>query len=427
MATISFYATGCNYTAYATSHPNGIDCPQLSVSNVTGTITIYAKDVVCDSGYSLPADVIVNGEYVDYLQSTSVSFSATGVTNVQVIATRDGTNPQGTVYINRGTGVSQIFYDYCVNGSWYSGDSEGISSSDFAVTADVDSDINITGYTFTNAAIYGLPTTFQPYTNRTYATTNGTSWTSATDTKIRVKTATRYIEITASGKKATFYGRLNLNANGGTINNSTYAYYPYPAQGETASIAGANGATVGIQIPSAETYIPKRDGYKFAGWENTSGHIYAIGDYVGVWSTSTYQSSPAEVVLYAVWEELPDIALFYWDGANGENDAALIAKGQPVSNITATRWNNLLKKIKELADACGASFSYTTVSSGDGITAARFNAARTGLANVKTALGAYTTLPAAQESGNTMYATLFNGSTSIKGALNALIGVYNNG
>lgn len=98
-----------------------------------------------------------------------------------------------------------------------------------------------------------------------------------------------------------------------------------------------------------------------------------------------------------------------------------------MSNITAARWNRLLVKIKELADACGASFSYTPVSSGDVISAAQFNAARTGLSNIKTALGASSiSLPVKQSNGNIIYATLFNGNTSLKGALNALIGVYNN-
>ena len=164
--------------------------------------------------------------------------------------------------------------------------------------------------------------------------------------------------------------------------------------------------------------IPVLSGYTFKGWAETNGGAVR---YVG--GNSIYIS--ADKTLYAVFEKIT-LSLFYWNGSDTA-DASLIAKGQPVSNITAARWNNLLAKIKELADACGASFSYTTVSSGDGITAARFNAARTGLSNIKTALGASTTLPAAQSSGGTMYATLFNGSTSIKGALNALIGVYNNG
>lgn len=181
------------------------------------------------------------------------------------------------------------------------------------------------------------------------------------------------------------------------------------------AVTGITSGT-GVTVSSKE---PVLSGYTFKGWSLTDGGAvrYVAGNSVYV---------TADITLWTVFEK-KQISLFYWDGASGENDAALIAKGQPVSNITATMWNNLLAKIKELADACGASFSYTTVSSGDGITAARFNVARTGLANINTALGAATTLPAAQASGNTVYATLFNGTTSIKGALNELIGVYNDG
>lgn len=119
------------------------------------------------------------------------------------------------------------------------------------------------------------------------------------------------------------------------------------------------------------------------------------------------------------------IDLFYWNSAS--TDAALIAKGQPVSNITAARWNRLLAKIKELSDAVGVSFSYTLVFSGDDITAARFNAARTGLVNIRTALGTGTVIPGVQSSGSTVYATLFTGNGSLKSALNHMIGVWNNG
>jgi uncharacterized repeat protein (TIGR02543 family) len=423
MATISFYATGCDYTAYATSHPNGIDCPALNVSNVTGTITIYARDVSCDSGYSLPADVYVNGEYVDYLQSTSVSFSATGVTNVQVIATKTATTTKSSVVIAMGTGISGFSYSYYYDGELNSGSS---SSSTRTIAADVGTDITITGFTYSSAS-YGEPVEFAEYTSSSH-TTLVTSWDYPDDPEIRVKTSARYFVFTASVKELTYYGRLKLNGNGGTFGSQTAINWPSVGyQGAS----GTGSALVSIVLPKSTqtSYIPTRSGYKFLGWATSStatSVTYESGDTVSFTARSTYYSSPTEVPLYAVWEEISNITLFYWNGSDTA-DASLIAKGQPVSNITATRWNNLLAKIKELADACGASFNYTTVSSGDGITAARFNAARTGLSNIKTALGASTTLPAAQSSGNTMYATLFNGSTSIKGALNALIGVYNNG
>lgn len=114
------------------------------------------------------------------------------------------------------------------------------------------------------------------------------------------------------------------------------------------------------------------------------------------------------------------IDLFYWNNATW--DAANIKKGQPISNLTATRWNNLLAKIKELAEAEGGSAPYTGVSSGATIYAATFNAARSAISN-RTGYG---TLPAAQNKGNEIKAALFEGSGSLKSALNAAINHYNN-
>lgn len=114
------------------------------------------------------------------------------------------------------------------------------------------------------------------------------------------------------------------------------------------------------------------------------------------------------------------IGLFYW--SNSTWDAANIKKGQPISNLTAGRWNNLLAKIKELAEAESGSAPYTGVSSGATIYAATFNAARSAISN-RTGYGP---LPSAQEKGDEVKAALFEGSGSLKSALNAAINHYNN-
>lgn len=111
---------------------------------------------------------------------------------------------------------------------------------------------------------------------------------------------------------------------------------------------------------------------------------------------------------------------FYWN--NSTWDAANIAKGQPISNLTAGRWNSLLAKIKELAEAEGGSAPYTGVSSGATIYAATFNAARSAISN-RTGYG---TLPSAQEKGDKVKAALFEGTGSLKSAINAAINHYNN-
>lgn len=176
-----------------------------------------------------------------------------------------------------------------------------------------------------------------------------------------------------------------------------------------------DGITSGTWV-TLSSKVPVLNGYTFLGWAKTQGGTVQLQPSGNIYIT-------ADTTLYTVFER-NQISLFYWAGSDTA-DAVLIAKGQPVSNLTAARWNNMLAKISELADASGTNFSYSPVSSGETITAARFNVARSGLSSIKTALGASTSLPAAQSSGNTVYASLFDGNGSIKGSLNALIGIYN--
>lgn len=144
--------------------------------------------------------------------------------------------------------------------------------------------------------------------------------------------------------------------------------------------------------------------------------------------TSTMSSSD-DTVSYAytasrVYAEITagkkSIDLFYWDSAS--TDSLLIAKGQPISNMTAARWNRFKAKIAELAAAEGGSYSYSTVAKGDTFYATEFNSVRTAIMN----RSGYGTLPAAQSSGNTVKAALFEGSGSLKTALNTAITHYNN-
>ena len=144
--------------------------------------------------------------------------------------------------------------------------------------------------------------------------------------------------------------------------------------------------------------------------------------------TSTMSSSD-DTVSYAytssrVYAEITAgkkrIDLFYWDSAS--TDSLLIAKGQPISNMTAARWNRFKAKIAELAAAEGGSYSYSTVVKGDTFYATEFNSVRTAIMN----RSGYGTLPAAQSSGKAVKAALFEGSGSLKTALNAAITHYNN-
>lgn len=171
------------------------------------------------------------------------------------------------------------------------------------------------------------------------------------------------------------------------------------------------GDTVNFATYSANL---ARAGYTLLGWSTSSSATSAAWEPNG---TVAVGSTNADY--YAVWGK-KNIELFYWDSAT--TDSTLIAKGQPISNITAARWNRFKAKIAELAAAEGGSYSYSTVASGDTFYATEFNAVRTAIMN----RSGYGTLPSTQSSGNAVKASLFEGNGSLKTALNAAITHYNN-
>lgn len=156
--------------------------------------------------------------------------------------------------------------------------------------------------------------------------------------------------------------------------------------------------------------------YSLVGWSTSSTGTAAWG----VNGTITVGATDASY--YAVWE--PHIELFYWDGSTGSADSSIIAKGLPVTNLTASRWNRFKKKINEITQAqTGKTWSYTTTSSGDSITAIEVLNARNAIA----ALNGNVPLPTATQlaTGKKILASYFNGSGSLKEALNIVISNYN--
>lgn len=199
-------------------------------------------------------------------------------------------------------------------------------------------------------------------------------------------------------QKAT--AKITLNGNGGLWDASTGIITVTLDVGDTLAFSKYSSLT--------------RAGYIHLGWSTSQAATTAAW---GVNGSVTVGATDA--TYYAVWQK-KSIDLFYWNNATW--DAANIKAGQPISNLTATRWNNLLAKIQELAEAEGGSYSYSDVSSGSTIYATTFNAARTAISN-RTGYGQ---LPAAQAKGNKVNAALFEGSGSLKSALNAAINHYNN-
>lgn len=157
--------------------------------------------------------------------------------------------------------------------------------------------------------------------------------------------------------------------------------------------------------------------YSLVGWSTSPTGTAAWG----VNGTITVGATDASY--YAIWKNY--IKPFYWGGNSDTHDGTIIAKGLPISNLTADRWNSLKAKIKEIATAQGntaaANAVGSKVTSGDTITADEYNGVRLSISLVTN----HGTLPAAVTSGGPILASYFNGSTSLKSALNAAITVWN--
>ena len=239
----------------------------------------------------------------------------------------------------------------------------------------------------------------------------------------------RYIQVKATLTNAKY--RIHAFGNGGTISGAADVYRPssstwYTTDGLQVDLNVSEG-TVRNESGDIILATPVRSGYQFVGWaqdsRNTTGVINGtiIVDASGEGTTNN---------LYAIWKK-NQISLFYWDGANSEansNDKLLIAKGQPVGNITGGQngnWNRLKAKIAELRKAQGGSWSYSTVSSGAPMTAAEFNDVRSGI----NACDGHGTLPSAVGPNSIIYAHYFQSTTanpnSLKSAINTAITTYN--
>lgn len=228
----------------------------------------------------------------------------------------------------------------------------------------------------------------------------------------------RYIQVKATLTKAKY--RIHAFGNGGKINGADDIYSP-----TMNSWYETTGITVEFNVSNLPT--PVRDGYQFVGWAQDSRDTTGV-----INGTITVDASGEGTTnnLYAIWKK-NQISLFYWDGANNEansNDKLLIAKGQPVGNITGGQngnWNRLKAKIAELRKAQGGSWSYSTVSSGAPMTAAEFNDVRSGI----NACDGHGTLPSAVGPNSIIYAHYFQSTTanpnSLKSAINTAITTYN--
>ena len=112
------------------------------------------------------------------------------------------------------------------------------------------------------------------------------------------------------------------------------------------------------------------------------------------------------------------IAAFRWTS----DDAAQIAAGKPVTNLTAASWNRLTAKINEVRTARGnGSLSFTSAYAGMTITASIYNQAANAIAGLPGGGNAGTV-----SAGDRLTAAHFaNSSRALKEALNQAISNYN--
>lgn len=226
----------------------------------------------------------------------------------------------------------------------------------------------------------------------------------------------------------------------------------YPADGGWVQIGGTDATYYAIWQLSVVTITLNANGGKWSDGDTEKTFNKNVGDgldfkdygpdadnpisrlyhLLAGWSTSPTGSAsfdPDEVVsigatnasYYAVWKH--HIDPFYWDGNKGLTDSTLIVKGAPISNLTAERWNRLKNKVKEISGARGIVYNPSYVISGKTqITAVEFNTVRRALSYV-TGVGA---LPNEVSPKDKILASYFNGSPSLKSALNAAIIAWNN-
>lgn len=315
------------------------------------------------------------------------------------------------IYFRTGTGVSSYRMQYA--NSTQTGLTDGVTGRNTSTTLYVRSSTNASLIALDYESGYGAPYYFVEYTDSSFSTVKKTF----TEGDANVySSGTRYIKLFASVSTVTAYIKLGAGI------SSAMIYVDGSAKSDVRDKA-YHAVTVSRNSRVEVRSIGLNSGY---------GRPYMFRFYGS--STSTTPSSYSESLdtdtpgytytsdrVYAeIVATKSSIDLFYWDSAS--TDGSLIKAGQPISNLTAARWNRLLAKIQELAQAEGGSYSYSGVTSGSTIYAATFNGARTAISN-RTGYG---TLPSTQSAGNEVKAALFEGTGSLKSALNAAITHYNN-
>lgn len=423
---------GVNYWVYKNEEPTLLltkSSGTLSMSvKASDTVTVCSPTTTGTPGYALWTGY-TKPVYI-YFDGSDSQFQNTSPTNIENDHTVSWKGRDRRIQL-RATGQTLKYYFRCMTGvDFYFVYKNGTAALQVRGTDDsvlegltVDDTITVgvstTGGTpsIVHATGYGAPDYI--YFDKGDGKYQGTDPTDlGNDHTVSWTGYSRYIQVKATLTKAKY--RIHAFGNGGTINGADDIYVP-----TMNSWYETTGITAEFNVSNLPT--PVRDGYQFVGWAQDSR------DTTGVITGTIMVDASGEGKtnnLYAIWKK-NQISLFYWDGANSEansNDKLLIAKGQPVGNITGGQngnWNRLKAKIAELRKAQGGSWSYSTVSSGAPMTASEFNDVRSGI----DACDGHGTLPSAVGPNSIIYAHYFQSTTanpnSLKSAINTAITTYN--
>lgn len=336
---------------------------------------------------------------------------SSGTRYVKLFATQTS---YATYAINLRTGVGVNSYQVSYTNSQGNTQTATVSNSAASTVCYVKANSNLTITSVNYATNYAAPYYQEEY-NSNFSSVIGTAGGSTINAS-----GTRYFKIKGTYVEPTYKAYFRCH--------STVKSFSVYRNGEYVSMNSSSTWT-----PVNLTESKKQITIKNISAQDNYGAPYYVGFYASSSATSPgsqLQSSAGEFTFdYTANRQYSEvratkikvpISLFYWNGSDA-NDTALIQTGKPFSNITANMWNRLNAKIKETAVALGSSYTYTTVSSGNTMTAVLFNQARNGIAGL-TGRGS---IPATRSKGDTVMAGYFNGVNSLKNGLNVAITAYN--
>lgn len=399
----------------------------LATALATATIPAYSEDskitihAKCATGVSQFTLVVGSGTYTVYSSGESVTVTAGTAVSIRSVCTEDGYESPYTLYANRSGDVTnweavELEFTNTITISDTSFDRRLKVGATAAATYPyqqrvyVDDSLVTTATNSTNTASsiqVNALSCYSSYENQGYifeeAVANGTTYISPYSTVPLTKNATTSIRLYfTSPERAVAPGisSISVTATTATVywskNGGTYGTWQlyYGKSTEAMSLWGS--------VTSSPVTV--------TGLEPGTSYDFMVRNYVS--SSDAKQSGTVTA------KTKNDLQAFSWTA----DDATNIAKGKPVSNLTASAWNTLMSLINQTRTANGlATMALPTAASGGAITAGNFNTAANA---IETLNGAGTVARATQY--GTVYATYFaNSTTALKEAINRAVASAN--